>query len=55
MEDYGREDREYWSMKYAEAECHRHGDTMYWEEEEGEWVCYECTIEDDLERIYKYG
>ncbi|HEY6021277.1 MAG TPA: hypothetical protein VIY48_15650 [Candidatus Paceibacterota bacterium] len=53
MEDYGKEDREYWSVKYAEASCHEHGtEPMTYDEDTEEWYCDDC---DELEVIYKYG
>lgn len=56
MEDYGKEDREYWSVKYAEASCYEHGpDDMYFDGDVGEYLCQECINEDEIERIYKRG
>ena len=38
-----QEDRDYWSTKYAEAECYEHGDeSMHYDEDEAEWICDEC-------------
>ena len=57
-EDYGRDDREYWSVKYAETECLEHGGTMIYDEDEGEWVCTECAYDDKQaanEEAYDYG
>lgn len=49
-----REDDDWWSVKYAEApECDVHGDTMYYETDSGEWECFDCVDEDDIERIYR--
>lgn len=55
-----REDDDYWNTKYAEASCHKHpGSDMYYDEDEGEWLCDDCQSEavelDDLTRTYKYG
>ena len=44
-----REDDDYWNTKYAEALCHLHGDTMYWNPELGEWECYDCIDEEDMQ------
>lgn len=52
------EDNAHWESKYAEAECHDHGDTMVYDEDEAEWVCIECTYDDTQaanEEAYQYG
>lgn len=54
----GRLDELYWSAKYAEAECHEHGGTMIYDEDEAEWVCTECAYDDKQaanEEAYNYG
>lgn len=51
-----REDDDYWNVKYAEAECYEHGDTMIYDE--GEWVCTDCAYDDKQaanEEAYLYG
>lgn len=55
-----RQDELWWSTKYAEAECHEHSgeDTMIYSEDEGEWVCTECTYDDPQaanEEAYRDG
>jgi hypothetical protein len=45
-----REDDDYWNVKYAEAhECEIHGDTQYHNSELGEYECYECIDEEDMQ------
>lgn len=53
-----REDDDYWSVKYAEAECLEHGGTMIYDEDEAEWVCTECAYDDKQEaneEAYRFG
>lgn len=51
-----REDDAYWSDKYAEAECEHHGsDEMFYDADEGEWVCLLCEDLAEFEEIVKYG
>lgn len=52
----GQEDRDYWNTKYAEASCHKHeGSDMWFDADEGEWVCEDCEDEDELTRAYRFG
>ncbi len=46
-----REDDDYWSVKYAEATCHEHGE-MYYDEDAEDWRCSDC---EEIEVTYKYG
>ena len=44
------EDEEYWMTKYAEASCYVHGETMEWDEVDGEWYCnYEIETGEECE------
>lgn len=44
-----QEDDDYWNTKYAESSCHTHGETTYYDAESGEWECYECIDEEDMQ------
>ncbi len=49
-EDYGQVDRDYWNVKWAEVpECDLHGDTQYYNAESGEYECYDCVDEEDMQ------
>ena len=56
MSDNGREDRDYWNDKYAEASCHEHGDDdMHYDTQAGEWFCGECDLDDEWKQVENYG
>lgn len=53
MEDVGREDREYWSLKYDEVpECEIHEIELRWAEDAEDYECPECVADWST---YRYG
>lgn len=49
--DDAQADRDHWNDKYWDSvpECDLHGDTQYYNVESGEYECYDCIDEEDMQ------